>query len=138
MNQKAEFLQQFHSQSHIVPQFTNMDLVDAVFDAMEKNERHIVPWIDFAGRTGQTTLLIAIAKFVERKIIYVTCNSTMAKYHGLDGRSWLARDLRGHSPESFIIMDSPLTIRDIRSEYTMAAFNQCVTEIRSPGILVIS
>lgn len=138
MKTKAEFLRGFHSQPDISPERTLTGIVDAVFDSLENDVRRIVGMIDSNRANGKTTLLLAIAKFIDRKVIYVTDDSRFGKMHGLDGRSWAAGGLRGYGPEYFIIMDDPLTVQDRKSAMRRAMFDQIVNEIRSPGILVMS
>jgi hypothetical protein len=137
MKTKTEFLKEFHSQPHIHPDRTLTGIVDVVFDSIENDVRRIVPWIDFVGRTGKTTLLLAIAKFIDRKVIYVTGDSHFGKTHGLDGRAWSAMNLRGYGPDCFIIMDTPMKLQDRKSVMKWALFNEIVSEIVSPGILVM-
>lgn len=138
MKTRTEFLCKFHSQPGIRPERTIPRIVDIVFDTLENDVRRIVSIFDTERGNGKTTLLLAIAKFIDRKVIYVTHDARFGNMHGLDGRAWNAGNLRGYSSEYFIIMDDPLTVHDRKSEMRCGMFDRIVNEIRSPGVLVMT
>ncbi len=143
---ESDFIDWFHSLDRIDPRNTNHDLVSKLVKWANERRGGVFNAGSYLHGSGVTETVLCFAEFLKSEVIYVTSSLRLGK--DIVGRrnspliiprSWslMTEDnMPLRTWDGFMIIDSPLSVSDSRSERTCAAFNHWCREIEFPAFMV--